>query len=104
MASANDSDISDNFIHKQVLMNTASLICNQAALKTASVCLPTARWAYDKEKSSPELSALGEPHHRGQGFELLGMAADRVEQEVVGAHGYQRFQPLPHLLRCAVDP
>ena len=53
--------------------------------------------------TTARLSASREPHHRGQGFQLLGMAADGVEEEVVGAHGHQRFQPLPHLLRRAVD-
>src|SRR5262249_12410253 len=55
---------------------------------------------------SPELrrqGSLGETGDRRQCFELLDMARDRVEQQMVGAHRNQFLEPLAHLLGGAVD-
>src|SRR5436309_3065431 len=47
-------------------------------------------------------TASGQPHDLGQRLELLGVAADRVEQEMVRAHAHELLQPLTHLLGRAV--
>lgn len=87
--------------HAYAMLATASAKWPVNVLKPTSSC---SVGTCVEATTAAKLAVLGELHHRGQGFQLLGMTADRVEEEVVGTHGHQLFQPIPHLLRRAMNP
>ena len=47
---------------------------------------------------------LTQSHHLRQRFHLLGVATDRIEEQVVRAHLNEFLDPCTHLLRRAMDP
>lgn len=48
--------------------------------------------------ASPPATTLRQPRHLGQRLDLLSVARDGIEPQVVGTRRHQRFQLLAHLL------